>query len=96
LLLERRWWGLYNMVCRGATSRLEVARELIDVLGLRGSVTITPVASDFFAKTYFAPRPDCERLVNRRLALRGLDIMRQWQEALADYIATDYRDYLAG
>ena len=34
LLLERRWWGLYNMVCQGATSRLEVAQALVDELGL--------------------------------------------------------------
>jgi len=94
LLLERRLWGLYNMVCQGATSRLEVAKELLEVLGLSESVEISPVGSDFFADTYFAPRPDCERLVNRRLALRGLDVMRPWQEALAEYVRTDYSGYL--
>ena len=95
LLLERHLWGLYNMVCQGATSRLEVARELVHVLGLSESIEISPVGSDFFAQTYFAPRPDCERLVNRRLALRGLDVMRPWQEALAEYVRTDYAGYLA-
>ena len=94
LLLERRLWGLYNMVCQGATGRLEVAQQLVDELGLHDSVTVRPVASDFFADTYFAPRPDCERLVNRKLALRGLDVMRPWQEALADYIRSDYSGYL--
>ena len=94
LLLERRLWGLYNMVCQGATGRLEVAQQLVDELGLHDSVTVRPVASDFFADTYFAPRPDCERLVNRKLALRGLDVMRPWQEALADYIRSDYSRYL--
>ncbi len=54
------------------------------------------MSSDHFAKTYFAPRPDCERLVNRRLALRGLDVMRPWREALADYLKTDYQGYLPG
>ncbi len=34
LLLERGWWGLYNMVCQGSTSRLEVAQELVRQLGL--------------------------------------------------------------
>lgn len=94
MLLERRWWGLYNMVCQGATSRLEVAQALLGVLGRSDTVTISAVGSDFFADTYFAPRPDCERLVNRRLALRGLDVMRPWQTALAEYVQTDYRDYL--
>ena len=94
ILLERRLWGLYNMVCPGATSRLEVAQQLVVELGLHDSVTVRPVGSDFFADTYFAPRPDCERLVNRKLALRGLDVMRPWQEALADYIRSDYSGYL--
>jgi dTDP-4-dehydrorhamnose reductase len=95
LLLEHRWWGLCNMVCQGATSRLEVARALLDELGLQDSVNVRLVDSDFFADTYFAPRPNCERLVNRKLALRGLDVMRPWRVALAEYISTDYAGYLS-
>ncbi|MCE5253894.1 MAG: NAD(P)-dependent oxidoreductase [Actinomycetia bacterium] len=94
LLLERRWWGLYNMVCQGLTGRLEVAQAIVDESGLGGRVTIHPVGSDYFADSYFAPRPDCERLINRKLALRGLDAMRPWREALADYLRTDYEGYL--
>src|SRR5665647_1908811 len=74
------------MVCQGATSRLEVAQALVDELGLHDSVVVTPVSSDYFAKTYFAPRPDCERLVNRKLALRGLDVMQPWRDALSHYV----------
>jgi dTDP-4-dehydrorhamnose reductase len=95
LLLEQQLWGLYNMVCQGATSRLEVAQQLVDELGLHDSVAVHPVDSAYFADTYFAPRPDCERLVNRKLALRGLDVMRPWQEALAHYIRSDYESYLS-
>ena len=95
MLLKRRWWGLYNMVCQGEASRLEVARALVDELGLSESVTIRPVSSDHFAKTYFAPRPPCERLVNRKLGLRGLDLMPPWREALAHYLRTDYSGYLS-
>jgi dTDP-4-dehydrorhamnose reductase len=95
LLLERRLWGLYNVVCQGATSRLEVAQQLVRKLGLEESVTVRPVDSAYFADTYFAPRPDCERLVNRKLALRHMDVMRPWQEALADYIYRDYSGYIA-
>lgn len=94
LLLERRCWGLYNMVCQSSTSRLEVAHELVDLVGLSGTMRVTPVSSHHFANTYFAPRPKCERLVNSKLALRGLDVMRPWREALAEYIDTDYAGYL--
>lgn len=92
LLIEKEFWGLYNMVCDGVTSRLEVAKELISILGLAEEVAITEVSSDFFKTEYFAERPASERLVNRKLILRNLNIMRDWKTALKEYI----RDYYAG
>ncbi len=94
ILLERQCWGLYNMVCQGMTGRLEVAQELVAELGLDDAVSVHPVGSDHFAATYFAPRPACERLLNRKLALRGLDLMRPWREALSEYLRTDYAGYV--
>jgi len=35
LLLEKKCWGLYNMVCAGTTSRLSVAKELCNILDLK-------------------------------------------------------------
>ena len=96
VLLEREYWGLYNIVCQGMTSRLEVAQELVAELGLGDAVTVHAVGSDHFATTYFAPRPACERHLNRRLALRGLDLMRPWREALSEYLRTDYAGYMGG
>lgn len=94
ILLDSKCWGLYNMVCQDMTSRLEVAQALVDDLGLTQAVTVSPVSSDYFASTYFAPRPDCERLLNRKLALRGLDTMRPWRDALSDYLGRDYAGFL--
>jgi dTDP-4-dehydrorhamnose reductase len=71
-----------------------VAQALVDELGLADRVTVNPVSSEYFATTYFAPRPDCERLLNRKLALRGMDTMRPWREALAEYLRRDYAGYL--
>ena len=93
-LIEKEYWGLYNMVCGGQTSRLEVATELIRLLNLEGKVKLTPVGSDFFKETYFAERPPCERLINRKLNIRGLNLMRDWREALKDYIDNYYQGYL--
>ncbi len=93
-LLEAEYWGLYNMVCEGVTSRLEVAHELIRVLGLSERVRINEVTSEFFSKQFFAPRPDSERLINRKLALRNLNHMRDWRVALAEYVNAEYKDYL--
>jgi dTDP-4-dehydrorhamnose reductase len=93
-LLEHEFWGLYNMVCEGTTSRLEVAHELVLQLGLKEKVKINEVSSQFFKEQYFAPRPDSERLINRKLSLRGMNKMRDWHEALADYLNASYRGYL--
>lgn len=94
LLLEKEYWGVYNMVCGGETGRLEVARYLIDALGLGNRVSITPVSSDHFAKEYFAARPASERLVTKKLDLRGLNIMRDWRTCLDEYLADQYAGYL--
>jgi dTDP-4-dehydrorhamnose reductase len=93
-LLEHEYWGLYNMVCEGETSRLEVAHELLKILGLESRIRINEVTSDFFKKEFFAPRPDSERLVNRKLKLRQIDMMRDWRIALKEYLDSSYRGYL--
>jgi len=94
LLLEKEMWGLYNMVCGGQTSRLEVATEMIKLLGLEKKVKITPVSSTHFKKEYFAERPPNERLVNKKLGLREMNIMRNWKVALKEYLGEYYSNYL--
>lgn len=93
-LIEKEYWGLYNMVCGGETSRLEVAAELLKLTGLEAQVKITSVKSDFFKETYFAERPPCERLVNRKLNLRNLNLMQDWRVALHQYMDKYYKGYL--
>lgn len=94
-LLDTKYYGLYNMVCGGLTGRLEVATEMVRLLGLEDSVKVNAVPSSYFASEFFAPRPANERLVNRKLELRGMNMMRDWREALGDYIAADWRDHIA-
>jgi dTDP-4-dehydrorhamnose reductase len=93
-IFEKEYWGLYNLVCNGQTSRREVAEELVELLGLKDSVTFHDVTSDYFKETYFAQRPPCERLVNKKLELRELNIMRDWRVALKEYLDMYYTDYL--
>jgi len=94
LLLAKGYWGLYNMVCGGETSRLEVAREIVRLVGLEDKVKVNEVPSDYFSKEYFADRPACERLVNRKLNIRYLNIMRDWKVALGEYLQDYYAEYL--
>lgn len=94
LLLRQGMWGLYNMVCGGVTSRLEVARELLNCVKLSHEVTIREVSSEYFRQQYFALRPASERLLNRKLNLRGLNVMRDWRVALRSYVSEYYGGYL--
>jgi dTDP-4-dehydrorhamnose reductase len=94
LLLGTGLWGIYNMVCPGVTSRLEVARYMVETLGLATKVAVTPVSSDYFAEEYFAARPPSERLLTRKLDLRGLNVMRDWRTCLDEYLTESYAGYL--
>jgi len=93
-LVESEYWGLYNMVCGGQTSRLEVAQTLLDILQLSEKIKIIPVDSDYYKETYFAQRPANERLINRKLEMRNLNLMQDWKTALKEYISQYYKDYL--
>lgn len=88
-LIQTRYWGLYNMVCGGLASRVEVARELLNIIG-RDDIRINTVSSDYFKKEYFAVRPDCERLVNKRLDIVGLNSMKDWKTSLSTYLNKDF------
>lgn len=93
-LIKKEYWGLYNCVCGGQTSRLEVAQELLKVLGKENEIKINVVTSEYFKDVYFAERPASERLVTKKLDLRGVNKMRDWKVALNEYIKDYYQDFL--
>jgi dTDP-4-dehydrorhamnose reductase len=95
VLLDKEYWGLYNMVCGGVTDRLEVVKELVSLLGMTEDITITEVPSEYFKREYFALRPPSERLLNQKLSIRGLDVMRHWKISLKEYLQNDYQGYLS-
>jgi dTDP-4-dehydrorhamnose reductase len=94
-LLRNELWGLYNCVCGGQTSRLEVAQELLKQLAMENEVKINVVSSEYFAKEYFADRPASERLWTRKLQLRGVNAMRDWRISLKEYLDQYYDGYLS-
>jgi dTDP-4-dehydrorhamnose reductase len=94
LLIEKEYWGLYNLVCGGQTSRLEVTNELLRLLNLKEEIKVNSVKSDYFKEIYFAERPPNERLINKKLDLRGINIMQDWKLALKEYIDNYYQDYI--
>ena len=90
LILSKEYWGLYNLVCGGITSRYEVAKKILQYLNLEDKVNLVAVSSDYFAKDYFAPRPLSERLLTTKLDLRNINLMRHWENALKEYIDNSY------
>ena len=93
-LIEKEYWGLYNCVCGGQTSRIEVAEEILKILKIQDKVIINPVSSNYFKDIYFADRPPSERLITRKLELRGINKMRDWKVSLREYLNTYYKNYL--
>ena len=93
-LIQKEYWGLYNCVCEGQTSRLEVAQELISILSKENEIKINIVNSEYFKEEYYADRPASERLLTRKLQLRGVNKMRDWKVSLKEYIENYYKGYL--
>ena len=92
-VLESEHWGLYNLVCEGESSRFEVAEEILKIID-RTDIKINKVSSDYFKDTYFADRPKSERLINKKLYLRNMNMMRNWKICLKEYIDDYYTEYL--
>ncbi len=86
LVINNQLYGLYNLVCEGFTSREEVSQEIVKLLNIKDKIKINLVNSEFFKKEYFAPRPLSERLINKKLNLRNMNIMRDWRICLSEYI----------
>ena len=82
-LVKTGWYGTYHLANRGACTRYDVARHVLDHLG-REDVVLKAVTSEAFV--LLAPRARSEMLRNYILELRGMDHMRHWREAVDDYL----------
>ena len=93
LLIKKKIWGIYNLVCEGESSRMDVAIEILKNFQLENKIKINSVDSNFFKKEYFSFRPASERLLNSKLNLRDLNLMRNWKICLKEYIEHKYKNY---
>ena len=82
LLTESGNYGLYHLVNGGEATRHDVAVEILQFLNMDGHVDA--VTSDAFPLP--ARRPDSESARNYKLDLIGLNSMRNWREALRNYL----------
>jgi dTDP-4-dehydrorhamnose reductase len=83
-VIDGKYYGLYNQVCKGDCSRFDVAVEMIKILKL--NIEVHMVDSEHFKEEYYAPRPYSEKLVNLKLDGRKLNNMRHWKICLTEYL----------
>ncbi|MCL4507883.1 MAG: dTDP-4-dehydrorhamnose reductase [Chloroflexi bacterium] len=83
LLITTGHYGTYHTTSDGACSWYEFACEIFRLAGL--SVQVTPITSEEFGAP--ARRPAYSVLENRALRDLGIDRMRDWHNALAEYVA---------
>lgn len=81
--IESGLYGKYHCVNEGCASRLEVAGEIIRIAGIK-NCRLVPVSSAEFPLP--APRPRMEAMRNYHFDLLGLHLLREWREALEEYI----------
>ncbi len=93
-LVESEVYGTYHMACGGEGSRYDVAKRILEVCG-RTDIDLVEVTSDFFAEEFSSVRPYSEIMRNMALDLQGMNTMRPWPVALADYIHTNFSDLVA-
>jgi dTDP-4-dehydrorhamnose reductase len=86
-VINNKFYGLFNMVCKGDASRYDVAEEILKHFNLQERIRLHEVNSDFFKAAYFAKRPLSEKLVTLRLNQNGLNRMRHWKLCLKEYLS---------
>ncbi|MDE0071825.1 MAG: dTDP-4-dehydrorhamnose reductase [Caldilineaceae bacterium] len=86
-MLENRRFGIYHFVNDGCASRYEWAVELMRLIG-RESLPITSIAAHEWPRPTMPP-PHAV-LINQAGAALGITL-RDWREALADYVRAQYR-----
>jgi dTDP-4-dehydrorhamnose reductase len=91
-LIETDSYGLYHMACLGRGTRYDVARKILEVLGIDREVELVEVESAYFQDSFPAPRPRSEMMRNLLLDLQGLNTMRHWEDTLAEYLTTTFAE----
>lgn len=81
-LMHTDFYGVYHASNNGVCTWYDFAHKIFELVGK--TVTVHPISTDEYPVK--AQRPKYSVMENKMLQLRGLDVMRPWEEALQDYI----------
>ena len=81
-LIETDCYGIYHLTNSGSCSWCEFARYIFEIAG--ADVEVVPVTADEFARP--APRPSYSVLENRNWVENGFEPLRNYTEAIKEYI----------
>jgi len=87
-LIETGYYGLYHCTNKGYGSRFDVAKRIVEYMG-RTDVTVEPVSSAYFPLPAARARSEMSR--NYKLELLGLDSTRHWENALKEYVISNWK-----
>jgi len=78
--------GVFHLSNKGTPSRFEVAKEIMKIT--KSKTKVEEVDQSFFKKVDSFKRLDNESMVSK------ISLMRPWQEALKEYIESEWADYI--
>lgn len=82
-LIESPYYGIYHITNQGACSWFEFAKIILEYSGLK-DVSLNPISTEELKR--FAPRPGFSVLDNNFYRLRGFKMLRNFKEALSEYL----------
>lgn len=82
-LLERDEFGTYHVTGQGVCTWFDFATEILRQAGI--ATPVLPQSTEEGGRP--APRPRYSVMDNRALRMRGLPLLKEWREALTDYLA---------
>lgn len=91
-LVETGQFGTYHLVNEGICTRYDIALEVNRYFG--EPYELEGVTSAMFPLP--APRPRSEALQNMMLRLNGWDWMKEWRDALHDYLSAEWSEWRPG
>jgi len=90
ILLSEEKNGVYNMASHGHTSFYDLTVKIASLLEIEDKINIQQVPSSNVSKGESAKRPEIAIIENKKLQQDELDLQRNWEDSLKEYLCHNY------